>query len=133
MSRRPGADASAIEELSRTSAGSATSASTKSTTAPPAATTTPTEGEDSGALHEERPLFLVPGLEGREVHNRRVNFDLAEIGVQGGVQGNVGAEPVLQVHAHTVEEVGTVPEGVVESNVFVLSDLGVLGPAQCVG
>ena len=57
------------------------------------------EGEQSLGLHEEGPPLLEEGLEGAEVEHRGIGLDLAEVGVHGGVQQDVGRDPVLEVAA----------------------------------
>src|SRR6185503_4075694 len=55
------------------------------------------EAEYAGTGDEEGTFFRERRLEGREVHDRRISFDLAEVGIERGVESKVGAEVVLQV------------------------------------
>ena len=57
------------------------------------------EGEESLPLHEERPPLLEEGLERAEVEHRGIGLDLAEIGVDGGVEQEVRGDAVLEVAA----------------------------------
>src|SRR5690606_30027423 len=53
-------------------------------------------GEDLVAFDEERPLLLEHRLERGEVHLGGIRLDLAEVRVDGGVEGEVAAEADLQ-------------------------------------
>ena len=75
------------------------------------------ELEDLPALHEEGTPLVKAGLEGREVDHRRVHLDLAEVGIDGGVQGEVRAQPVLEVGARPPEIVRARAEGIVEGHI----------------
>ena len=55
--------------------------------------------EDARALDEERPLLLVIGLLVADVDDRRIDLDLAEIGIDGQVQGQVALQSGLEVEA----------------------------------
>ena len=55
--------------------------------------------EELGPLDEERALLLVVGLERGEVEDRRVGLDLPEVGLEGGVEREVGRDAVLEVGA----------------------------------
>jgi len=67
------------------------------------------EGEDLAALEEERPFLLVEGLVGGQVEDRGVGLDLAEVGVDGRVEGEVRREPDLRVEPEGAGEVGALP------------------------
>ncbi|MCA9764609.1 MAG: dihydrodipicolinate synthase family protein, partial [Gemmatimonadetes bacterium] len=68
--------------------------------------------EDLGALDEERPLLGERDLEGVEVDDRRIGLDLAEVGVEGGVEGEPGPEPELEVEAGVEPRLAQVGERV---------------------
>ncbi len=51
------------------------------------------EAERAGALDEERPPLREEGLERIEVDDRRIGFDLAEVGVRRGRQREARASP----------------------------------------
>ena len=55
--------------------------------------------EHLGALGEERPPLLEERLELREVDDRRIHLDLAEVRVEGGVEREAARHAVLQVEA----------------------------------
>src|SRR5439155_6487758 len=57
------------------------------------------EPKDPGALDEEGAPLLEERLERSEVEHRRIGFDLPEIGIDRGIEGEVRSEPVLQVGA----------------------------------
>src|SRR6185437_7303158 len=57
------------------------------------------EVEDVRAFHEEGPMLGQELLERREVHERRVELSLSEIRVDGGVEGQEGADAVFQIEA----------------------------------
>ena len=59
------------------------------------------ESEDSRALDEERALFRKEALEGREIHDRGVDLDLPEVGVEGRIEHQVGGEQILNVRTRT--------------------------------
>ncbi len=65
------------------------------------------EVEDLAPLEEERPLLLVEGLVGGQVDDRRVGFHLAEVGVHGGVEREIGREADLRVDAARARAVGS--------------------------
>src|SRR4029079_7160317 len=50
-------------------------------------------------LHEERPLLLEERLVGGEVDDGWIRFHLPEVGVDRGVEREVGCEPDLRVEA----------------------------------
>ena len=56
-------------------------------------------GEQLVALDEERAPLVEDRLERREVHDRRIRFDLAEVGIDRRVQREVRPEPVLEIAA----------------------------------
>src|SRR6266480_364048 len=62
----------------------------------------PAEIEDLGALDEKRPMLVEELLKGREVHERLVDFHLAEVGVHRRVERLTGAHPILHVRANIV-------------------------------
>ena len=66
--------------------------------------------EDLRPLDEERALLLVEGLEGREVDDGRIHFDLPEVGIDGGVERQAAAHAPLEVQAGA----GECPRTVVE-------------------
>src|SRR2546425_7516490 len=72
----------------------------------------PREPEDVSALDEERTLLLELHFEGAEVDEFRVQGDLAEIGVDGGVEGEVGAYPVLEIGTYVTQIRAAVVEGI---------------------
>ena len=51
------------------------------------------------AFGEEWPTLVEEGLEPAEIHLGRVRFHLPEVGVHGRIQGQVGAQPQLEVGA----------------------------------
>ncbi len=55
--------------------------------------------KDPRPLHKERSLLLEKGLERREVEDARIGLNLAEVGIDRGVEGQVRRDPVLQVAA----------------------------------
>ena len=55
--------------------------------------------EDLDALQEEGPALAVAGLKDGQVEHRRVALDLAEVRVDGGIEGDVGGQAVAQVQA----------------------------------
>ncbi len=57
----------------------------------------PTEAERVRALDEERPLLVEERFDVREIHHRRIHFHLAEVRVEGRVEGQVGTEAELEV------------------------------------
>ncbi len=63
------------------------------------------EAEDVPALDEERPLLLVIGLEGGQVDDGRVGLDLAEVRIEGEIEGQVAGDADLAVQA-AVERTG---------------------------
>ena len=68
--------------------------------------------QDVGALDEEGALLLEEGLEGGQVDLGGVGLDLAEVGVDGQVEGEVVAQAELGVEAGGEAVVGAVAEGV---------------------
>ena len=58
------------------------------------------ESEQPRALDEEGAPLLEEGLEGGQVHHRRVRLHLTEVRVDRGVQRETAGEPVLQVQSH---------------------------------
>ena len=89
--------------------------------------------EDLPALHEEGAPLLEAGLEGGEVDHRRIHLDLPEIGVCGGVQGEVRAQTVFQVRARSSKVVGPGTEGVGERHIRRRRLANVLGAQPGVG
>jgi len=59
--------------------------------------------EEPVAFHEERTLLLVEGLIGREVERGRISLHLTEIGLDGGIEGQVGRDTVLQIQPYILE------------------------------
>src|SRR5439155_3898682 len=57
------------------------------------------EGEQLAALDEERPALLQLRLERREVDDRGIDLDLAEVGVEAGVERQGRGEAVFEVGA----------------------------------
>ena len=55
--------------------------------------------EDLDALQEEGPALAVKSLEDPQVEHRRVPLDLAEVRVDGGIEGDVHRQPVAQIQA----------------------------------
>ena len=55
--------------------------------------------EDVRPLDEERALLLEERLERGQVDDRRIDFDLAEVGIDRAVERQVAADPVLEVDA----------------------------------
>ena len=121
-------DPPGIQQLGSTAA---TSTEKPAHTTP--ASPTAAEGEDVRSLHEEGALLLVAGLEGGEVHHGRVHLYLPEIGIHRGVQREIGADTVLQIHPHAVEEIRAVSIGVVEPSVRVLVDFDHFSTALDIG
>ncbi len=70
------------------------------------------EVEDARALDEEGPLFRVVGLLVADVDDGRVDLDLAEVGVDRGVEGQVALQAGLEVEAGVPAEVAPGPERV---------------------
>jgi hypothetical protein len=68
------------------------------------------EIEDARALDEERPLFRIVGFLVTDIDDRRVHLDLAEIGVDRGVEGQVTLQPGLEVEAGVAAEIVPRPE-----------------------
>ena len=68
------------------------------------------EIEDGRAFDEERPLLVEEGLPVTQVHDRGIHFNLTEVGIDGGVQREVRAEPDLGVRAGARVEFGAVIE-----------------------
>src|SRR5690606_20324966 len=66
------------------------------------------EVEDVAALDEERALLVELRLERREVDDRGVDLDLAEVRVERRVQRHVRREPVLEVEPERGEVVGAI-------------------------
>ncbi len=64
------------------------------------------------ALDEERALLVVERLERREVDDGRIDFDLAEVRIHGGVDGQVARHTPLQVEASGRRPGSTVVERV---------------------
>ena len=91
------------------------------------------ELEDLPALHEEGAPLVEAGLERGEVDHGRVHLDLAEVGVDGGVEGEVRAQPVLEVRARPSEVVRTGAERVAERHVGGRRLANVLGAQPGVG
>src|SRR4030043_225644 len=69
------------------------------------------EAENIPALDEEGPLFLVIGLESGQVDDRRVGLDLAEVGVDREVEGQVARDAELAVQAAEQARPAPVGEG----------------------
>ena len=69
------------------------------------------EPEEPRPFDEERTPFLEAGLEGRQVDHRGVRLHLAEVGVEGGVQGKAVGQPVLEVDARVAGGHRPVVEG----------------------
>ncbi len=65
-----------------------------------------------GALDEEGPLLLEVGLGVAQVDHGRVDLDLAEVGVERGVEGQAAGQAVLQVEAPLQRLLRAVVEGV---------------------
>src|SRR2546430_16689136 len=57
----------------------------------------PVAAQQLVALGEEGPALVEEDLERREVDDRRIGLDLAEVGVDGAVQSNVGTETHLEI------------------------------------
>jgi hypothetical protein len=70
------------------------------------------EVEESGVLDEEGAPLGKECLERAEVDDGRIGLDLPEVGVDGGVQRESGAEPVAQIHADPTAHRRTVEEGI---------------------
>ncbi len=64
--------------------------------------------EEPAPFDKERALLLEEGLEGGEVELGRVGLHLAEVGLQGTVQGEVGGDAVLEVRSEVSESVDAV-------------------------
>ncbi len=60
--------------------------------------------EQAGPLDEKRPLLFVVSLISGEVDDGRVDFDLSEIRVDRGVQGQVAFQADLEVESEVAEE-----------------------------
>src|SRR6185503_21218485 len=60
-------------------------------------TVEPAEAEGTASLDEEGPPLREEGLERRQVDDRRIHFDLAEVGVDGRVEREVGRQQVLEI------------------------------------
>ena len=65
--------------------------------------------EGPGALDEEGPLLVVEGLERREVQHCGIRLHLPEVGLEGGVQGQVRSHPVLEIRAEILVVLPGVP------------------------
>src|SRR6266540_2286002 len=61
-----------------------------------------TKIENARSFDEERAPLLIERLEGREIDDGRVGFDLAEIGVHGRIDGDVRCDAVLDVRTAVV-------------------------------
>src|SRR5437762_2224451 len=60
------------------------------------------EAEDPCSFDEEGAAFLIECLEGTEVDHRWIGFDLAKVGVHGGINGDILRNPVFDVAAGSV-------------------------------
>ena len=98
-SQRPVPDAARVEELRRVAELDEASR--------PAS-----EPEDVRPLDEEGPVLGQELLERRQVHERGVDLDLAEVGVHRRVQGEVGGHAVLEVQPRAPEIVARFVEGI---------------------
>src|SRR6266511_959140 len=58
-----------------------------------------TKIESARSFHEERAPLLIERLEGREIDDGRVRFDLPEIGVDGRIDGDVRCNAIFDVRA----------------------------------
>ena len=67
---------------------------------------------EAGPFDEEGSLLREVDLEGREVDEGRVGFDLAEVRVHGQVEGEVGGQAVLDVDPHIGVSFGVAGVGV---------------------
>ena len=84
-----------------------------------------TTGEQLVSFNEKRPTFLEYHLEGREVHDRRIRFDLAKVRIDGGVQGKIWPEAELEVTTgaatrpcvERISRIGIRTEGQIRRNV----------------
>ena len=72
----------------------------------------PVAAQQLVALGEEGPALVEEDLERREVDDRRIGLDLAEVGVDGAVERNVGTETHLEVRAGAGREIGAAVERV---------------------
>ena len=70
------------------------------------------EAEGAGALDEERPPLGEERLERVEVHDRRIGFDLAEVGIDRRGQRQPGRHRVLQVEPERAAGIGRVGQRV---------------------
>ena len=61
--------------------------------------------EETASLDEERAFLRVEGFVRREVENRGVGFDLAEVRLHRSVQGEIGSDAVLEVETEVLEAV----------------------------
>src|SRR5690606_19775107 len=90
------------------------------------------EVEDVAALDEERALLVELRLERREVDDRGVDLDLAEVRIERRVQRQVRREPVLEVEPERGEVVGAVAVRVGERRAVVAGSGRVLGARDAV-
>ena len=72
----------------------------------------PAEVEDARAFDEEGPLLLIIGLLVGDVDDGRIDLDLAEIGIDREVEGQIAAQPALEVEAAAGAEIAAGAEGV---------------------
>ena len=84
----------------------------------------PAEAEETRPLDEEGTPLLEEGLEGGQVHHRGVGLHLAEVGVDGGVQGESAGETVLQVEPHRTAVHRAVVEGACRVGALVVAGAG---------
>jgi hypothetical protein len=61
--------------------------------------------EEPAPLDEERALLVIERLERRQVEHGRIRFDLAEVGLHGRVEREVGGDAVPEVRPHVAEPV----------------------------
>ena len=78
------------------------------------------EAHDLGAFDEERPPLVEADLKGGEVHHRWVLLHLSEIGIEGGVEREVGSDAVFHVSAHCCTCLGTLLKWVGETDARIL-------------
>ena len=72
----------------------------------------PAELEGVGAFDEEGPLLIEERLDVGEIHNRRIDLDLTEVGIHGGIESEVRTKTKLEVGAQGRVAPATVVERV---------------------
>ena len=71
------------------------------------------EAEDVQPLDEEGPLLRIERLELSEIHHSRIDFNLAEVGIERAGEGEARGEGVLEIDAAVAARVLPVDDRIV--------------------